>query len=463
MSEQTESGRAQRIRAAIEAFLHDRLQGKISKLQEDDPKRAELIAQFQTHAWLEDAARRVKQIQAVTHSLKPIHPDARGTSLYCDPAQLHTHDIVGSHLLNANFAADVVGNAAALDVYKLLKIEVDGQTLLTWLIQNDAAAIEALHTDAEIAAQWHQAFISLIQPRESTASSHVLAKQLYWLVESEDGIDPTDDDQYHLLAPLYATSLVHAVYAELQEARFGEANKAARLARRENKAHDGVFHDYPDLAVQKLGGTKPQNISQLNSERGGTNYLLSSLPPTWKSRELRQPWGLRSIFDHMLLAREGVRPTLHAFLAFLRSNPPANAETRNRVDGYVSHFIDEMVALAGELQRGWPTNWTADARCELRREEQLWLDPLRARTDEAFRADWMAMNWPAQIGKNFAGWLNTHLEKEFTVGDAEMRQWKKELLLDESEGGWAQELHKMRSHEDIKAPHYIPTRKGVVQ
>ncbi len=91
--------------------------------------------------------------------------------------------------------------------------------------------------------------MSLTQPRAEGPSSHTLAKQLYWLT----GTDACDDAHYTLLAPLYATSLAHAVHTQVQEGRFGEANKAARQARRERKVHDGVFHDYPGLAGTEHG------------------------------------------------------------------------------------------------------------------------------------------------------------------------------------------------------------------
>jgi CRISPR-associated protein Csy1 len=46
------------------------------------------------------------------------------------------------------------------------------------------------------------------------------------------------------------------------------------------------------------------------------------------------------------------------------------------------------------------------------------------------------------------------------LGDVEHRHWKKELLLDEDEAGWARALHELRT--DLGAPHYIPTREGKV-
>ena len=149
---------------AIALFIQERLQAKLDKLTDDDPKREELLAQHQH-------ARRVSQIQAVTHSLKPIHPDARGTNLYVEPGSLPVLDELGSHALGQSFASDVVGNAAALDVYKFLKIEVGGISLLAALLAEDEAAMQALHDDPEQAKAWRDALVGLMQPRAGGSSS----------------------------------------------------------------------------------------------------------------------------------------------------------------------------------------------------------------------------------------------------------------------------------------------------
>lgn len=429
------------FKAAIQAFIQGRLQTKLDKLQDDDPKRQELLAQHVPKIWLEDAARRVQQIQAVTHSLKPIHPDARGTNLYVEPAALPALQEVGSHALGQHFTTDVVGNAAALDVYKLLKLEVKGQSLLSALQAADTEAVQALGDDPATAQQLRDAFVSLTEARSEVPSSHTRAKQLYWLV----GEDASDDAQYELLAPLYATSLAHAVHATIQEHRFGEANKAARQARRERKPHDGVYYDYPGLAVKKLGGTKPQNISQLNSERGGVNYLLSSQPPVWATSTQRLPVNAESVFARLFGARPDVLRTLKALRDFLAKDPEPNLETRQRRDALVDKLIDELVALAGELQQMQP-GWTRDDDrfAQLHRAEQLWLDPLRAELPEEddFTQEWLALEWPAEIGKRFGRWLNQQLQNRLPVGDVEARAWAKELLADED--GFREHLRTLR-------------------
>ena len=442
MSEAPETGGKAGYRAAISAFLQERLQAKLDKLKPDDPQRDEVIASFAHDVWLTSAAKRVEQIQAVTHSLKPIHPDARGTNLYVEPRTLPPLAELGSHALGERFVGDVVGNAAALDVYKMLKLEVNGRSLLTALLAQDADALAALHTDPAQAQALRDAFVSLTQPRAEGPSSHTLAKQLYWLT----GTDACDDAHYTLLAPLYATSLAHAVHAQVQEDRFGEANKAARQARRERKVHDGVFHDYPGLAVQNMGGTKPQNISQLNSERRGMNYLLSSLPPKWKVNAQRFPTHADSVFTRYFDSRPLVRQTVKTLRRYLESNPNPVKDTRDHRKELVDMLVDEMVNMAAELQHALPPGWTLDDPrfSALNEDEKTWLDALRAELPEEddFANRWLAMEWPDAIGTRFGNWLNARLEGKLSFSDIEFRAWKKELLTDED--GFSQQLRERR-------------------
>ena len=442
MSEAPDTGGKAGYRAAISAFLQERLQAKLDKLKPDDPQRDAVIASFAHDVWLTSAAKRVEQIQAVTHSLKPIHPDARGTNLYVEPRTLPPLAELGSHALGERFVGDVVGNAAALDVYKMLKLEVNGRSLLTALLAQDADALAALHTDPAQAQALRDAFVSLTQPRAEGPSSHTLAKQLYWLT----GTDACDDAHYTLLAPLYATSLAHAVHAQVQEDRFGEANKAARQARRERKVHDGVFHDYPGLAVQNMGGTKPQNISQLNSERRGMNYLLSSLPPKWKVNAQRFPTHADSVFTRYFDSRPLVRQTVKTLRRYLESNPNPVKDTRDHRKELVDVLVDEMVNMAAELQHALPPGWTLDDPrfSALNEDEKTWLDALRAELPEEddFANRWLAMEWPEAIGTRFGNWLNARLEGQLSFSDIEFREWKKELLTDED--GFSQQLRERR-------------------
>jgi len=407
---------AANLRAAMEQFLDERLQGKLEKLADDDPKREALQAQFQFDVWVGNAAARASQIQLVTHSLKPLHPDAKGSNLYVAPMELGHAGLVSSGVLGNTFQGDVVGNAAALDVYKFLKVEHDGKSVLERVLDGDAELSLALSNDADQARVWIEAFAGLVQPRAG-ADSHTKAKQVYWLV----GDDPCNDENYHLLAPLYATSLAHKVFETINEDRFGGSAKEARKARRDNQPCDWGYRDYPNLAIQKMGGTKPQNISQLNSERGGNNYLLASLPPVWQSPEVREPLHTDSVFPRFG-RRKDVRWLVNGLRRFLEDGPAPVLATRNRRDAYMDALIDELVLFASELHILEP-GWSAKSECRLHEAEALWLDLYRGENDPVFDSQRDGGDWPAEVRHRFANWLNRELQRNLPMGDVEHQYW----------------------------------------
>ena len=404
------TGRQAELRSLIEGFLSERLNAKLEKLAEDDPKRAALREQFVPATWLEEAARRVGQIQAVTHSLKPIHPDARGSSLFREPGSLAPLSEVGSHSLGAVFDTDVVGNAAALDVYKFLKLKHEGQSLLTLAMVADVDFGAALADDPTTAQAWMAAFAGLAEPR-GTFSSHTQAKQIYWPI----GADPHDDASYHLLAPLYPTSLVHRVYQTLQDDRFSEDAKAARKARKAGEWHARPVREYPNLAVQKLGGTKPQNISQLNSERRGDNGLLASLPPVWRSLTVRPLYGVDSLFNVYRWRRE-VRVLAKDLRRFLESDPTRNKETRMHREALVDALLDELIQFTAEV-RTLDAGWSRDPQCDLPPAHCAWLDPDTTETRPDDVSD--------RLASDFANWLNAQLRDPLPIGDPEYLYWRK--------------------------------------
>lgn len=423
------------LRLLVSTFLSERLESKLEKLDPDDPKRDELRQQFIPATWLEDAARRAAQIQAVTHSLKPVHPDAKGTNLYRPPSKLATVELVGSHCLDDSFSGDVVGNAAALDVYKFLKQTHEGRSLLALSVAGDADLAAALSDDPAQAQAWLQAFATLTEPR-GRVTSHTLAKQLYWQI----GDDVQADDSYHLLSPLYASSLAHRVYETLQDDRFSEGAKAARDARKANTFSERPVHEYPQMAVQQLGGTKPQNISQLNSERRGNNCLLASLPPVWRSMDLKPLLNTDSMF-HRYSRRPEVRQAVKDLLAFLKTDPMRNVATRSKRAAWVNLLIDEFLQFTAEL-RSLEPGWSQTPQCKLTESECRWLDDdgMKATDAELDRAP--PTDIPERISAAFANWLNAQLRNPLPMGDPEFLAWRntmqEEIKAQEREGTHAE-------------------------
>lgn len=428
--------RASNFRQAIACFIKERRDAKLKGAEAADSAQE---AKYDYDTWLADAARRVTQIQMVTHVLKATHPDAKGSSLFVPPANLPARDELGSHVLGRQFAEDVVGNAAALDVYKLLKLEVEGKRLLDWLLQADTDLLAALSDNPDTARAYADAFCGLQREADSYAS-HTYAKQLYWCA----GEDACDDAQYILLQPMFPSSLVQAVHEAIQYSRFDVAIVEARRARREKKPSDMQIPEYPELAIRKLGGTKPQNISQLNSERGGSNYLLASFPPIWDGYRPRSFLNLDTAFMRLLHFHD-MQQQLEAFARHLGAYKQHQMQQDQKRRAMEQRLGGTLTAFAATVRDSYPPGWTRDAACRLPLCEQLWLDPERAQlpnrdqaqdpegyaADETFKAAWEKQDWPDEIAERFAQWLNQWLrDNGFAVGSVELRHFARQAVVD---------------------------------
>lgn len=424
--------RSEQFRSAISAFIEARREAKLKGKEND----ADAASKYDYAVWLADAARRVGQIQAVTHVLKATHPDARGSSLHVTPDKLPQHTEIGTHVLGKDYAEDVVGNAAALDVFKFLKIEVDNRRLLDWMQAGDNDLRSALHTDPDVAESWMSAFSGLVRANQAP-NSHEAAKQVYWLLDGP----ASNNASYQLMQPLFSSSLAHAVHADIQDARFGEINKLARQAFRARKAHEAPYRDYRNVAARKLGGTKPQNISQLNSERGGINYLLASLPPPkWQKDRFRPLLNLDTALDRFAHFN-GVRFLVRTLANFLLSNPSSTMETRDRREAIEQALGLQLPVFAAHIQAHAAPGWSRDADCALPLCEQLWLDPERIerppregheQADQDFIAAYHRGDWQDEVASRFANWLNAQLREAglVTLGDAEHRHWARQAIID---------------------------------
>lgn len=376
---------------------------------EVEQERRDLEQRYSVQNWLTDAASRAGQINLVTHAAKFTHGDSKSSSIYSETVQ--TEGYLSSAALES-LTPDAVGNAAALDVAKLLQTEVEGDSLLACLKRKDYRALEAIAENAQQLTQWIAGFSQALTIREPT--SHKLAKQIYFPVEKG----------YHLLSPLFASSLAHAMHQKMAALRFGEEAKAIWQARRNGTWHEKTLVQFPDIAEMHFGGTKPQNISALNSVRGGRLWLLSAQPPIWQRSE-KPPTGLVSIFrvggEFDVLAK----PSLQRMANLLvDSGTYTNRHIRSARARYVDEIIDVLFMWASKYQRhewqGWTLNYPT-----LKPHQQLWLDPWRAKIDEAFRLLREQDEWQTQVAEDFARWLNYRLRKWLPdVGLAEMREWE---------------------------------------
>lgn len=429
--------RAKVFRAAIAGFIEARREAKL-KGKEDD---ADSASKYEYVTWLADAANRAHNLQVVTHPIKFTHSSIKGaTSVYFGVAKLAARNDVGTHCLAHPIEDFAITDAKHLGVYSLLKEVVEGKTLLDWLRDNDSDLASALSDNPSDAAALMRAFKQVFRS-DDKQTSDAFAKQVYWL---KDNKDASDNEHYHLLQPMFSSSLEHVVHEDIRTCR--EASFAARGTSKQKPTY-AEHSTYPRLVARIIGGSNAQNVSPQNKARGGVNYLLSSLPPpAWKRDERTNLSKHDSAFD-VFLWFGNVRELVDALRSFLRTNPDPTKETRDRRKP-IEQAIGQELALFGVAVRAeLPAGWTRNDDRERPRCEQLWLDPDRVGLqyhsdpncpawtdeDEAFRRDYERGHWPDEVAARFGNWLNAQLRKTdelVAMAEPERNHWARQAILD---------------------------------
>ena len=389
----------------IRAFIAEKL---ASKSEPDSPE-----------IWLSKAAKKAWQITRVTHAPKYTHSDTRSSGVLLRPEDRSRYTqnecYVDSLSLN-DLAVDFAGNAAVFDVAGLLQVGHEGGTLLDEVAAGDSPALKELATSDEQAQEWLQGFQAALQDKALTSGQ--LSKQLYFPVA----------ENYHLISPLYASSLSHNLHEKLTNSFYSEHTKTLRQARKGEKFHSDDLVIFPNIAIQSFGGTKPQNISQLNTKRYGRAYLLSSQPPHWEQQASIPATGKQAFWREYNQRAWKTAKFLQRYLEgiFKRTS---TLERRDRRAELVDELVDTLLHCAANIQhqsdkRGW------SAESDLTLAEQLWLDPHRSEFDEAFRTEREKNEWQGEIARQFAAWLNNQLSKKSELlyaGDDEFHRWQKLL------------------------------------
>ncbi len=388
---------------AIKAFI----------LEKQEKKQKEVLDPPQLFAtWLDGAARRAKQIQVVTHPMKYTHSDAKGSSVQDQgvrtfPPGLCCQSIITASTVNVSLT-DIDGNAAAFDIAAFVQLRIGNTTLLDYIKKDDISPFRPFAESDSQASEWVIGFSQMLKGKEP--ASHTLAKQIYF---------PLSSGHYHLLSPLFASTLSYAIGERVRMTHFSKEAQEAREARKDGEPSLLVDVQFRNLAIKKFGGSKPQNISYLNSKQRGEAFLLSCAPPIW-NKQSRPPLNEQSFFSK---TSKHIN-TLKEFLEKVK-DADSKKSIRDVREDLVDLVIDQLVMYAAEIQQLEESGWSAKPECKLPFEQRLWLDPLRAQQDEVFAAQRELGDWREIVADQFAGWFNDQLSQPgLKFGDTERREWR---------------------------------------
>uniref|UniRef100_UPI00402B2792 type I-F CRISPR-associated protein Csy1 n=1 Tax=Methylomonas sp. PHL2-19 TaxID=3438878 RepID=UPI00402B2792 len=391
---------------ALQQFLSERLKKKTSSA----PNEAEL--QQELNDWLPTAVTKTHKLFRVTHPVKFSHPDVKNTSEIRVSAERKPDGFLRSG--NVAVEPDMVFDTAAnIPILKFLSLKLaDGLSILAHLENDSDLVKQQLELPSLPYTDIRQGLLQINQLPDRTSTSDKI-KQVYFPV----------DGGYHLLSLLTPSGLMFKLKERINSIRFAETTKQAREARRNQQHHDTGYQEFYGLTEIGFGGTKPQNISVLNNQNGGTAYLLPSLPPPLTLNKLQPPktdFFLQSVYAKHFLEK------FQALHALFQDNVPANIHVREGRDYWllqIAEQVMETVWALRELPGGWsehgqlpPTQkiWLDQDHAEQREQADDWLDAVIVAL-----ADWLAITYKHAIGERQAK----------ALGDAELKHFRQ--LLDD--------------------------------
>ena len=359
--------------SAIKDFLSERKAARIKrKLKPSitEFEKAEIESEadyaFLLENWLPDASQRASQLSLASHPAKFSHPDAKTSSIIAN-STCSADGFLRTG--NAEAELDVLGNAAAMDVHKFLSLVLnDGKTVLAHLEQDTDVIQQQLTLPLVSFTEIQKGLLAIKQNKSIIQKTSALVKQVYF---------PVAED-YHLLSILTPSGLMFKLRERINEIHFSEQAKKGREAKRKQIHDEHGFAELYDLSMTGFGGTKPQNISVLNSKNGGMAYLLQSMPPQLNIGTIQLPTS--DFFSNTLYAKT-YQKDFNKFHKIMIDN-------RNKIDApkardeVITHIITQVIerGLAiRQLEAGWSIT---EHYSQLAYYQKLWLDNSHAKERE---------------------------------------------------------------------------------
>lgn len=388
----------------------------------------EFDKKYQFDTWIANAANvMAKQLKFGTHISKGIHPDTKGDNVNFQSNDLLPPEYVGSQSVSS-LELDANGNAAALPLASFFNFIVDEEKQLKLrdlLLSDDLRLDSCFADDLELSKCYKKQFQQALMGDLTQPETHERNKQLLWA----NGENAIENDDYTCLIPLYPSSLTYAFYQKVNNNRYSEQNKQARENRNKKTVEQAHYVSINQLATVALGGSKPQNISQLMSAQGGRNYLLPSLPPIMASSHyFKLSTSQTTIFNDRLVyaCRYGLRQLFEVVEA--RKNV---YEVRDSRIEALNIVLQSVLRIASKLQKQ-QAGWSKDYQLEMC--EKYWLDPKRSLLpeEEAFRVEYEKGDWVDEVEHHFALWINRCLQKRFPkiaddFADPEYNEWRRNI------------------------------------
>ena len=325
--------------------------------------------------WLTDVLNKIDDCTLATHVGKFTHPGSK-ISLYSQDRSRCVGYVSSS---NSLCQTDIVVNAAYLATASILLKELeDGQVVLEHFRQRtEFLANELAEFDIDINGYADK--VDKISAPSYPDKTEGILKQVYFPVENT----------YKILTVLPSSSLFLTLGMKLQAMRMHYSE--CKDEKSDNYGQPRAM--VPNMTAIAFGGTKPQNISALNSRYGTAGRLLSSLPPVWSADNVRLP--KKNFFGEIIYGK-AVQQKLTSMCKLFAAEWN-NHQIRNSIKNILDSLIDDVMQRADEINMV-QANWS-DTLDKLPEHQKIWLDI------QFIEYRYEHTEWIEDVGEDFGRWL----------------------------------------------------------
>ena len=387
---------------AIDVFFKERKEAWLKKnvkssMEESEVREKQIECEevFSPENWMPNAARRAGQMSLSTHPCTFSHPSARkNRNGYATPVIADSDRVADGYLRSGNVVVeiDALGNAAVLDVYKFLTLNMEDSRKLVEHIKEDSdLAVGLLTIQTESYESLKNGFLKMTEPncnRRTITSSKI--KQVYFPV----------NDGYHQFSVLSNSGIIYELKKRINNIRFSDEIKELREKKRYKAYDEREFVELYNLATIGYGGTKPQNISVLNNQNGGKAHLFMSMPPTLQKRDIRFP--NKNFFRESFRDYEyqEVFAALHKLFKTDYNNMRIREGRDYRLQDLMDRIIDKMWAVRAVSAEQYQAKHS-----QLKFHQQIWL------CEEFQQAREEENEWLKKLCREIASWILLTYEK----------------------------------------------------
>jgi CRISPR-associated protein Csy1 len=350
---------------------------------------------YELNAWLHKVFSKAKP-NVTTHPAKFTNPKIKGASSFLFYGEPMNDGYLKTGNAQLDVKIDVSGDAATntlvFELYSLLEKSLSDGSQLINQFENDCVELIEFINGVNIEyLSFKGKCIEIFYGESIEQTTHDLIRQVYFPVSSEN-------EEYHLLSVITPSMLMYEVKNRIDDFNRWFEGQPIRTLKKDNKFHSDGFDEVfglTEIGFSHTEFTKMGNVSYLNVRNKGIAYLLPSLPPNLKRRDLRLP--IDDFFKNSLRSSQFKESfqTLHNLIVA----PVNNVHIREGISNTLKYIIDQVLQRAFRI-RATDEGWSeAEHYQSLPLAQRIWLDDAH-RLHRENEDDWID-----SITRGFSRWI----------------------------------------------------------